>query len=150
MFQIEGYNARGIRTDDRRINTFDFLKKRQHKFDMCILGDTHCHLPKEAKDWGKQWSMTKNSSYWSLGTQNQKGITILLSPKFQDRAKVLNALTDPNGRYVKLVIEISGLIYRVIGVYAPTDGRDRINFIQKLHTVVIDDYDGRRSKLNNE
>ena len=141
LFQIEAYNARGIRTHDKRCNTFDFLKKRQSKFDMCILGDTHCHLPKEAKNWGKDWSLIKNSSFWSLGTKNQKGIVILLSPKFQDRAKVLNVSTDPNGRYVKLIININGLKYRIIGVYAPTDGRDRISFIQKLHTVVIDDYD---------
>ena len=131
----------GIRTWKRRRDTFNFLKKRTSKFDMCILGDTHCHLHKEARDWGKEWSLSKKSSYWSLGTQNQKGIAILLSPKFQDRAKVLDASTDPNGRYVKLIIEINGLIYRIIGVYAPPDGRDRINFIQKLHTVVIDNYD---------
>ena len=141
LFQIEAYNARGIRTMDRRRDTFNFLKKRQSKFDMCILGDTHCHLPKEAKDWGKEWSLIKKSSYWSLGTQNQKGIAILLSPKFQNRAKVMNASTDPNGRYVKLIIEVGGLTYRIIGVYAPADAGDRINFIQKLHTVVIDNYD---------
>ena len=93
---------------DRRRDTFNFLKKRQSKFDMCILGDTHCHLPKEAKDWGKEWSLIKKSSYWSLGTQNQKRIAILLSPKFQNRAKVMNASTDPNGRYVKLIIEVGG------------------------------------------
>ena len=141
LFQIEAYNARGIKTINRRRDTFNFLKKRQSKFDICILGDTHCHLPKEAKEWGKEWSLTKNSSYWSLGTQNKKGITILLSPSFHTRAKVLSALTDPNGRYIKLIIEIGSLIYRIIGVYAPTDARDRINFIQKLHTVLIDNYD---------
>ena len=141
LFQIEAYNARGIRTETRRRDTFTWLKKRQHKFDLCILGDTHCHLPKEANDWGKEWSLIRNSSYWSMGTGNRKGVTILLSPKFHDRAKVLSALTDPNGRYVKLIIEIGGLKYRIIGVYAPNDGRDRINFIQKLHTVVIDNYD---------
>ena len=98
-------------------------------------------MKKEAKDWGKEWSLINNSSYWSLGTGNRKGVTILLSPKFHDRCKVISTQIDSNGRYVKLLIEIGGMKYRIIGVYAPTDGRDRINFIQRLHTVVIDDYE---------
>ena len=40
-----------------------------------------------------------------------------------------------------MIIEIGGLTYRIIGVYAPPESADRINFIQKLHTVVIDNYD---------
>ena len=102
LFQIEAYNARGLRSFKRRRDTFTWLKKRQNKFDLCILGDTHCHLNKEAKDWAKEWSLINNSSYWSLGTGNRKGVTILLSPKFHGWCKVMSTQIDSNGRYVKL------------------------------------------------
>ena len=39
---------------------------------------------------------------------------------------------DPNGRYVKAIFTINGNKYRIIGVYAPPDGIERINFFRIL------------------
>ena len=141
LFDIESYNVRGIRTYKRRCDFTKWLKDRKN-VDMAILVDTHCRLPREARQWGKLWSQSEDDSYWSYGTKNRKGVTILLNPKLRDRAKILKVDKDSNGRYIKIILEIGGSKYRIVGVYAPNDSADRINFILKLKTVVlIDDYD---------
>ena len=82
-------NARGIRTDSRRKDCFDWLKGNHLKknkaariADINIIADTHCHFRHERDDWGKEWSNKKENSFFSLGTKNQKGVAILISDKF--------------------------------------------------------------------
>ena len=147
LLDIEAYNCRGIKTPKKRIDFFDWLKNR--KADITILGDTHCHLPKEEKEWKGEWcqndaskkSPNEYNSFWSRGTKSRKGVAILLSPSFRERAKILENVRDTNGRYVKLIIQINNIKYRILGIYAPTDGADRISFILNLHKVLKDEHD---------
>ena len=97
LVDIESYNCRGIKTDKRRNDFFDWLKHR--KADMTFLSDTHCHLPKEESSWRTQWcnndatKKTSNNynSFWSKGTKARKGVAILLSPSFRERVKIKNS-----------------------------------------------------------
>ena len=147
LLNIESYNCRGIKTEKRRRDFFDWVKQRNA--DITILGDTHCHLPKEEKEWVKEWCPSDEikkypneySSFWSKGTKARKGVAILLSPSFRERVKIIENVRDTNGRYVKLIIQINDIKYRIIGIYAPNDGADRMNFIRNLHKVIKDEHD---------
>ena len=131
----EIYNVQGICDDKTREKTFHWLKSRKNN-DISILTETKCHLPNKQRDkWKKEWSPNNpnNDSYWSLGTQNSKGVTILIHDKFRNRgAKILNVLEDANGRYIKMIIEIEGIQYRLLGIYAPNNS----NQIDFFHGIV--------------
>ena len=140
----EIYNTQGICDDKNRESTFNWLKSRHHS-DITILTETKCHLPNKQRDkWKKEWSPynSKDDSFWSLGTQNSKGVTILIHEKFRKRGgKIINVLEDPNGRYIKLIIEIEEKKYRILGIYAPNN-RDQIDFFTGLWNMVKhDSYD---------
>ena len=147
IVKVEAYNCRGIKTDKKRNDFFGWLKPRNS--DITILGDTHCHLPKEENNWRKQWcendatkkSSNNYSSFWSKGTKARKGVAILFSPSFRERVKVIENVCDSNGRFVKLVIQINEVKYRILAIYAPNDGSDRINFIKRLHDILKDQHD---------
>ena len=141
LFDIESYNVRGMRGFKKRCDFMKWLNDRSKNVDLTILVDTHCHLPREARQWRKLWSHDKDDSYWSYGTKNRKGVAILLNPNLKEKAKILKVDIDSNGRYIKLILEIGNLKYRILGVYAPNDDADRINFIRNLNIVLIDEYD---------
>ena len=51
-FELESYNVRGMRTYKKRCDFTKWLKTRKN-VDLTILVDTHCHLPREARQWNK-------------------------------------------------------------------------------------------------
>ena len=141
-------NARGIRTDIRRKNCFDWLKgnhlkknKSARTGDINIVADTHCHFRHERGDWGSEWSSNEENSFFSLGTKNQKGVAILINESFREKypnMTITNKDIDPNGRYIKLIITINNLKYRLLGIYAPPNGLERVLFFQNLKKVIDD------------
>ena len=142
---VEGYNARGLNDDKKRGNAISWLKKRKNA-DFIALTETKCHLLKDKRKWAKEWSLNPNDSFWSLGTRSSKGVTILVTDKFNNRdAKILSSLEDPNGRFVKLMVEIGGLKYRIVIIYSPcsslNNGLQQINFFVGLHDLLNDSVD---------
>ena len=137
----EVYNCQGICDDKTRADVFSWLKSRK-KSDITILTETKCHLPNKQRDkWREEWSLDdpEKDSYWSLGTQNSKGVAILIHEKFKKRdAKIVHVLEDPNGRYIKMIIEIEGITYRILGIYAPNN-KNQIDFFTGLHTLIKND-----------
>ena len=57
--------------------------------------------------------------YFAHGTSNSKGICILFQ-KCQP-INVYKVCTDPNGRYIKIVIEIDGFRTTLCNVYGPNN-----------------------------
>ena len=132
-------NCRGLRDDKTRNDYFHWLKSRPIGIE--FLQETHCHLRKEAVKWGREWSTNKNDSYWSLGTNRSKGVAILFHPKLREAGiDISNVITDPNGRYIKLMLKIGNCVFRVLNVYAPNNERDRVNFFLSLHDILLDDF----------
>ena len=108
------------------------------------MTETKCHNPKDSSLWGKQWSSDEKDSIWSLdvGKTGKKGVAILIHPKFnkRDDVKINHTNVDPQGRWVKIVITIGKEKYRIIGVYAPNNGKERITFFQEeLHNIIESD-----------
>lgn len=149
---IRTLNVRGIKTDDRRGKVFAWLKGKFRKKNKSvfkpaainIIADTHCHLPKDRTNWTKEWSTNEHNSLWSLGTSHQKGVAILISEEFRNEnpsMTVSHIDIDPNGRYVKAIFTINCNKYRVLGVYAPPDGIERVKFFRNLRKVIDDGVD---------
>ena len=139
---FEALNVRGIRKDKKRSDVMRWLKKRNTLFFM--LSETHCHFKKDRKRWGKEWSNDASDSYWSLGTGNSKGTTILINPRIKnliEKITLTDVNIDPNGRYVKLIVQIGFSTYRLLSVYAPTIGWQRVIFFNQLKEVLNDGYD---------
>ena len=145
-------NVRGIKTEEKRGKVFAWLKGKFRKSKnstfkpaaINILADTHCHLQKDRGNWTKEWSLNEENSFWSLGTSHQKGVAIVINDDFRrdnPSMTVTHVDIDPNGRYVKAIFTINGNKYRIIGVYAPPDGIERINFFRILKDVIEDGVD---------
>ena len=140
ILTVDSYNVRGIRTNSKRADHFAWLKSKNA--DVTILVDTHCHLLKERKRWSKEWSNKKQDSIWSMGAGNSRGVAILFNKKFWDRdVKLIESETKihSSGRYIKIILEVEGCKYRILGVYAPNKGQARVNFILKMHEILEDD-----------
>ena len=143
---IRGLNCRGLRDDETRKNMFHWLKQkvRGRSPGINILSETHCHDRKDMTNWGREWSLNEDNSYWSMGTKHSKGVAILINDSFREAypdMKILNVCTDPNGRYVKLILQISNCNFRILGVYAPNNGLERVKFFRSLRDLVNDSFD---------
>ena len=138
-------NVRGIRNPIKRRNIFAYLKGQVHNnkmADIFIIVDTHCHSKKDASTWGEEWSSNEMDSIWSKGTQNQKGVAILINENFRRQHPNLiigKPEPDSNGRYIKCFISVFEQKFRLLAVYAPPKGNLRIPFFQNLMDVIVDD-----------
>ena len=140
---IESLNVRGIRDNQKRSNVFSWIKKRNA--DIFFISETHCHTKKDKTNWSKEWSNDKNDSIWSLGTNRSKGVAILFNPKLKCRElSYTDIISDPNGRFIKLILSISGIKYRIMNIYAPNNSQERVNFFVSLHDIIKDDHEAER------
>ena len=131
---INGENIRGLNKDTKRSDYFNWLKTKTDR-DFTIVTETKCHEESDMSAWSRQWSCNENDSIWSIdkGKTGKKGVTILVHPKFNNRedAKINHTKVDPNGRWVKIVVTIGKEQFRIIGIYAPNNGQERIMFFQE-------------------
>ena len=140
---IESLNVRGIKTDEKREELFHWLKSRNTLFFLIV--DTHCNHPNLAGKWKKQWSKDETDSLWSLGTNRQKGVAILINPRLKKEGiSYSNEMIDSNGRYIKIKVNIHGTFYRLVCIYAPPNdlAHQRVKFFVDLNEHVLkDDFD---------
>ena len=138
--QLLSLNVRGLRDNMKRRNIFQWLKDKNP--DIVFLQETHCHLKKDENQWSKEWSGAKTYNYWSLGTSRSKGVAILLSKNLCERnITVTNVVIDPNGRSIKLIIQINDRKYRFINIYAPNNEAERVNFFVNMQSLFNDNVD---------
>ena len=143
---LRSLNCRGLRDDDTRNKMLFWCKQkvRGRTPSINILSETHCHERKDRTNWGRQWSLNEENSFWSLGTKHSKGVAILISDEFRQNhpdMKILNTCIDSNGRYIKLIISINNSLFRILGVYAPNDGYERVKFLHMIKDLINDGYD---------
>ena len=138
---FRGQNVRGIGDDTKRLNFLEWLKgnNTDHPIDRIadfnLLADTHCGSPNSAKNWGKEWSLNKKNSMWSLGSSNRKGVAILINDKFRERypdMKISHVADDSKGRYLKCILTVNECKFRILVVYAPNRPLERIQFFLDL------------------
>ena len=140
VLNVSSLNVRGLRDNTKRRNVFEWLRNKNA--DVVFLQETHCHLKKDETQWSKEWSGTKTHNYWSLGSSRSKGVAILFSKDMCRRnITVTNVEIDPNGRSVKLILEINGNKYRLINIYAPNNEAERVKFFIDMTKYISDDID---------
>ena len=140
---FESLNVRGIKGDKKREEIFHWLKQRNTLFFLIV--DTHCNHANLASKWQKQWSKDEKDSLWSLGTNRQKGVAILINPRLKKEGiSYSDEMIDSNGRYIKIKVNIHGAIYRLVCIYAPPNdmARQRVKFFIDINNNVLkDDFD---------
>ena len=112
--RIESLNGRGLRDKNKRCDIFD--KARMRHTDILLLQETHwteIDYTDIKEDWNIELIISGNSTA-------ARGTAILLNNTFE--YKIHNIITDKNGRYTLIDIEIT-LIGRItIGsIYAPNE-----------------------------
>ena len=89
-----------------------------------------------------EWSKDETDSLWSLGTNRQKGVAILVNPRLKrEGISYSNELIDSNGRYIKIIVNINGTLYRLVCIYAPPNdkARARVKFFIHLNNNILND-----------
>ena len=102
-------NTRGLRDNIKRKALFLFIK--QQKSDFCFLQESHS-ITNDIKFRKNQWG---NDIWFSLyGSERSAGVTSLKN-KFE--GAILHSESDPNGRFLILIIKVDDIIVLLANVY---------------------------------
>ena len=100
-----------------------------------FLQETHC----TGLDELKRQKEFNGIGYFSNGTNQSRGVAILVPNNLQFEFKVLSHKTDLNGRLIIIDRKIELCPFSLVNVYAPT--RDRLNeqlaFIDDLRNIFL-------------
>lgn len=113
-------NVRGLRNQEKRRSIFSYLKKQ--KANIYLLQETLSN-PKDERIW------LAGQIFYSHGTDHSKGVCVLIkanSPIHVQRAELDIRLKTPG--------ETS---FIVVNIYAPTDYREQIDFIESFTKKII-------------
>ena len=124
--KIASFNCRGLKDNFKRRDIFNWLKKS--KYDLILIQETHSGLRVENR-WKAEWGC---DVYFSHGTNNSRGVAILLRNTFQYKVKCVKV--DDDGRICLLKITFDERDYIVASIYGPNV--DDPNFFCKLFDMV--------------
>ena len=110
-FKMISLNVRGLRMFKKRRAVFTWFRRK--KADVIFVQESHSTREDEVK-WKNEWGA---DIFFSHGKSNARGAAILLRNGLD--YKIINSVTDSNGRFIMLLIEIQGVLYKMINVYAP-------------------------------
>ena len=123
-------NVNGLRAQRKRLLLFDFLKRS--KFDIVLLQETHVSSVSDCVLWNRESGF---KGYWSLGTSSSCGVGILV--RDPSRLKNCSFRCDDEGRIIMLDCSYCNQDFRIISIYVPTDGSQRIDYFQKLDRYLV-------------
>ena len=120
-------NVRGIRTYFKRKKVFNWLTKKNA--DIIFLQETYSTNEIEKK-WSNEWKPWK--CVFSNGTNHSKGVAILIKNTLDYEIKY--CMSDPNGRFIILDINVKGESFLIVNVYAPcvSKPKDQTEFWNQL------------------
>lgn len=124
MFLVASFNVNGLRDGLKRRTILSYCQQ----WDIILLQETHISCLREATSFFKDWN---GRCFHSFGDPRSRGVSILLSPKISRMAT--GFYHDWSGRLVKIDLELSNVTFRIINIYAPNDGADRVEFLSSLH-----------------
>ena len=136
---IISLNVRGVRGNNKRISVLQFLK--ENKYDIACIQETYFNnncVDRVKCEWdGTSYHCLTNSAH-------AKGVSIFLKKGF--KGKVLDVHTDNIGRKILLNVEFNNHIIAVANMYAPSEVKERIDFLEKTQTW-ISQHSNSTSKL---
>lgn len=127
---IISLNVNGLRDQKKRWLLFDFLKRS--KFDVVLLQETHVASVNDCILWNRE---SGYKGYWSLGSSSSCGVGLLVREGLN--LKNCSFRCDCAGRLVVLDFTLNNKDLRVVSIYVPTDGSERIEFLQTLDRYLV-------------
>ena len=123
---ICSFNCRGLRDKKKRLAIFKWLSSSHN--GLIMLQEMHT-ITHDEKNWQDEW---KGDIYFSHGTNQSKGVAILIPSDIKTRVTVLNMTKDKEGRMIILDCNIDDNPFLLKNLYAPTkDHCDaQLNFLQ--------------------
>ena len=130
------FNARGLAGNAKRRCIFNWLKGFQKGIH--FVQETHSTIENE-NSWQKEWD---GSVFFSHGTSRSKGVAILFSKGID--FIVNDQISDSNGRFLLLDVDMNNDNFLLLNVYAPTQDspHDQMEFIKLIESLLLD-------KINN-
>ena len=123
-------NVRGLRNEEKRRSIFSYLKNQ--KANVYLLQETFSNS-KDEKIWAAEWG---GQIFYSHGSNHSKGVCVLIKPNSPLHVEIVEL--DVNGRFIILCLKTPGEInLNVVNVYAPTDPREQIDFINSFSKKII-------------
>jgi exonuclease III len=127
---VVSLNVDGMRDPKRRSLMFDYLNR--YEYDIALLQDTRILNNRECMQWNAE---CRCRGFWSVGTVHSRGVGILI----RDPAKFecISFDVDFDGRVCFCDLTFNGTPLRVVNIYAPTVGTDRLNFLSQLDKYLL-------------
>ena len=132
-FEILSYNTRGIGDEAKRKKIFNYIKRNSSGKSIIFLQETHSTKQVENL-WRQQWH---GDMIFSHGTSNSKGCCIAF--RYDLEYKLLSPeISDENGRFIILHIEIQGTPYILINYYGPNSESAQVKVLERIASYLYD------------
>lgn len=120
------FNVNGINNPTKRRAIFKSL--RDQGLDFCCIQETHSS-PTTVHLWQSEWG---GHFLASNGRQNARGVAILIKRSLQ--YKLLQQVSDDEGRILLVEVDIQGKIYTLGSLYTPTQDKpqEQLQFLNQL------------------
>ena len=127
--KIKIQNVNGLVDSHKRNQVFYNFK--QSEYQIFLIQEAHCSVDSE-KNWKSEWG---GDILFSHGTRESGGTCILF--KNNVNKIIHNIITDENGRYVIVDIELDDLHLTLASLYAPNEDNPQffVDFISKVESM---------------
>ena len=126
--KILSLNVRGLRKAEKRRAIFCYLKKQ--KASIFGLQETFSKTEDETI-WRAEWG---GQILFSHGSEHSRGVCILVKPNGFPLETIEN---DEEGRYIFANLKLTTEELSLVNIYAPTDCRLQIPFLQKITHLLV-------------
>lgn len=130
LVSIFSQNCRGLKNMQKRRDLFQYIRSK--KYNIACLQDVHIDRNMYSyvkSEWGYKLVLSAKE-----GVTSSRGVTILINNNFA--CDIGRVLTDPNGNFIIMELNISGKSLTLASIYGPND--DRPQFYKNLRQHIRD------------
>ena len=125
-FEVVSYNVNGLGDDRKRRKIFNYMKKHTSGKSIVFLQETHS-TQKVEKLFEYQW---RGKMLFSHGTSSSKGVCICF--RYDLDYNISEFISDKNGRFIIVRMEIQGKPYVLINCYAPNSEKGQVKIFKEI------------------
>ena len=125
-FEILSYSTQGLSDERKRRKIFNYIKKHTSGKAVVFLQETHS-TKKYENLWKYQWH---GDMIFRNGTSGSRGVCVVF--RYNLEYKLLSPeISDKEGRYIILHIEIQGMPYILINYYGSNGNTDQVKVLKQ-------------------
>ena len=114
VININSFNCRGLRDEKKRRAVFNWLYSKHS--GIVLLQETHSKETDEQL-WASEWG---GQIFFSHGTNQSRGVAVLLPKNMKERCVITGIERDQSGRVLIIDCNIEDNLFTIFNVYAPT------------------------------